>query len=86
LSSHGKIVNSYGHPEAAIAKAMGDPATEQINLLALREKNRALENARRKVGGNARILAASDVAGNGAIAVAKHPNGSWLIAVAPNAF
>ncbi|MBV8482451.1 MAG: hypothetical protein JO077_06255 [Verrucomicrobia bacterium] len=40
-----------------------------------REKERALEKARRLYGGNFRILASTDVTGYCAIAVSLHPNG-----------
>lgn len=40
-----------------------------------REKERALETARRKGWANARIIASTDISGYGAIAIARHPNG-----------
>jgi hypothetical protein len=40
-----------------------------------REKQRALETARRKGWMTAKIIAATDITGYGAIAVARHPNG-----------
>ena len=62
-------------PHNQLATAYGGPVE--------REKQRALAEARRKYGANARILAASDVNGYGAIAVARHPNGhDWVIGVA----
>ena len=40
-----------------------------------REKERALEDARRRYGANFRILASTDATGYCAIAVSLHPNG-----------
>jgi hypothetical protein len=61
----GSAVAWDGH--GGLATAYGGPVQ--------REKQRALEVARRKYGPNVRILAATDVTGYGAIAVARHPNG-----------
>jgi hypothetical protein len=61
----GSAVASDGH--GGLATAYGGPVQ--------REKQRALDIARRKYGPNVRILAATDVTGYGAIAVARHPNG-----------
>ena len=47
-----------------------------------REERRALAEARRKYGGNVRLLAASDVTGYGAIAVARQPGHGWIVGVA----
>jgi hypothetical protein len=60
-------------PHNQLATAYGGPVA--------REKQRALDEARRKYGANARILAATDTTGYGAIAVARHPNGNWVIGV-----
>lgn len=61
-------------PHHQLATAYGGPVE--------REKQRALDEARRKYGANVRILAASNVTGYGAIAVARHPNGyGWIIGV-----
>jgi hypothetical protein len=44
---------------------------------------RALSVARKKYGGNVRILAATDRTGFGAVAVARPPNGvGWIVGVA----
>jgi hypothetical protein len=61
-------------PHNQLATAYGGPVE--------REKQRALETARRRYGADVKILAASDVTGYGAIAVARHPNGNWVIGVA----
>ena len=46
-------------------------------------KQRALSVARKKYGGNVRILAATDRTGFGAVAVARPPNGvGWIVGVA----
>jgi len=60
-------------PHNQLATAYGGPVQ--------REKQRALDEARRRYGANVRILAATDVTGYGAIAVAHHPNGNWVIGV-----
>jgi hypothetical protein len=44
-----------------------------------REKERALDLARRKYGPDVKLLAWSDTTGYGAIAVARHPNGYGTI-------
>jgi hypothetical protein len=50
-----------------LAAAYGGPVQK--------EKQRAIDEARRRYGANVRILVATDVTGYGAIAVARHPNG-----------
>jgi hypothetical protein len=50
-----------------LATAYGGPVA--------REKQRALNEARRLYGADVRILAATDITGYGAIAVARHPSG-----------
>jgi hypothetical protein len=60
--------------DAQLATAYGGPMK--------REERRALAEARRKYGGNVRLLAASDVTGYGAIAVARQPGGGWIVGVA----
>jgi hypothetical protein len=42
---------------------------------AVREKQRALETARRKGWRTSKIIAATDINGYGAIAIGRHPNG-----------
>ena len=44
-----------------------------------REKQRALETARREGWKTAKIIAATDMPGYGAIAVARHPSGNGLV-------
>lgn len=55
--------DGYGHCSAAYGGSVE------------REKQRALETARRKGWAGAKIVAATDMPGYGAIAVARHPNG-----------
>jgi hypothetical protein len=62
-------------PHDKLATAYGGPIKQA--------KERALEEAHRRYGPNARILAATNVTGYGAVAVARHPNGvGWIIGVA----
>jgi hypothetical protein len=61
-------------PHNQLATAYGGPVE--------REKERALNNARRLYGNDVRIIASTNVTGYGAIAVARHPNGfGWIIGV-----
>ena len=60
-------------PHNQLATAYGGPIE--------REEQRALAEAHRRYGPNARILAATNVTGYGAIAVARHPNGNLVIGV-----
>jgi hypothetical protein len=64
---------------SAIALAPNDKMVLVVGVPVEIAKERALAEARRKYGQNARLLGYSDVIGYCAIAVARHPNGHGSI-------